>query len=110
MQMPRGTVLRTLIHKFTPTVLHTNIKQQNAAAAATTTTTTTTTTTVKLLSADPLTKGHLLSCDTFAWHGLVLNCKSPVIRGCLPITDKQITKFSVRYLASGDSLQAVNQY
>ena len=29
-------------------------------------------------------KGHLLSRDTFARHGLVFNCKCPVIRGHLP--------------------------
>ena len=29
-------------------------------------------------------KGHLLSWDTFAQHGLVFNCKRPVIRGHLP--------------------------
>ena len=63
---------------------------------------------VKLLSADPLTKGHVVSWDTFAQHGLVFSGKHPVIRGHLLNVDRQIMKFFIRYLAY--SLQTANTH
>ena len=54
-----------------------------------------------LPSADPLTKGHLLSWDTFAKHELAFNCKCLAIREHPQIADsRQVNhKLSVHYLA-----------
>ena len=54
-----------------------------------------------LPSANPLTKGHLLSWDTFAWHGLVINCKCPVIREQLSNMDRGYANHKIFCLLFG---------